>query len=387
MQHKLPLLALLLFLALPARAASIAESDDGPRRTLKAAFANSFLVGAAIDYGELRDTSSVLHNMIREEFSALVCENSMKADHTEPQEGVFNFAGGDAVVDYAERNGQVVTGHCLVWHSQCPAWMFRPDSTGRAVDRELLIRRMRNHIYTLCRHYRGRVKGWDVVNEAIEGDGSWRNSQYYRILGEEFIPLAFQFAHEADPEAELYYNDYGMDSPRKREAVVRLIRNLKARGLRIDAVGMQSHLSLWTDLDEYERSIEAFAAEGVKVMATELDVSVLPWPGEMPNADISTSFEYQERYNPYRNGLPDDVLAQQADFYRRLFDIYRRHADVISRVTFWGVHDGTSWLNNFPIRGRTNYPLFFDRKLQRKPFVDDILRDADNRDAQNLEMQ
>lgn len=375
MKHILPLLSLALLIWLPAK--------GWTQHTLKEAFADDFLVGAAIDYGELRDTSAVLHELIRSEFSAIVCENSMKADHTEPREDIFNLAGGDAVVDYAERNGQVVTGHCLVWHSQCPSWMFGPDSTGRPIDREMLIRRMRNHIYGVCGHYRGKVKGWDVVNEAIESDGSWRKSEYYRILGDEFIALAFQFAHEADPDAELYYNDYGMESPRKREAVVRLIRNLKARGLRIDAIGMQSHLSLWTDLDEYERSIEAFAAEGVKVMATELDVSVLPWPGsvnpelvEGPNADISTSFEYQERYNPYRDGLPDDVLAQQADFYRHLFAIYRRHADVITRITFWGVHDGTSWLNNFPIRGRTNYPLLFDRNLQRKPFVDEIIRDA-----------
>lgn len=375
MKHILPLLSLALLIWFPAK--------GWAQHTLKEAFADDFLVGAAIDYGELRDTSAVLHELIRNEFSAIVCENSMKADHTEPREGIFNFSGGDAVVDYAERNGQVVTGHCLVWHSQCPSWMFGPDSTGRPVDREMLIRRMRNHIYGVCGHYRGKVKGWDVVNEAIESDGSWRKSEYYRILGDEFIALAFQFAHEADPDAELYYNDYGMESPRKREAVVRLIRNLKARGLSIDAVGMQSHLSLWTNLDEYERSIEAFAAEGVKVMATELDVSVLPWPGsvnpelvEGQNADISTNFEYHERYNPYRDGLPDDVLAQQADFYRHLFAIYRRHADVITRVTFWGVHDGTSWLNNFPIRGRTNYPLLFDRNLQRKPFVDEIIRDA-----------
>lgn len=375
MHHLLSFLALFFF-GLTCRAVTIAGSDDDSCSTLKETFADDFLVGAAIDYGELRDTTSALHQLIRREFSALVCENSMKADHTEPQEGRFNFAGGDAVVDYAQRNGQVVTGHCLVWHSQCPAWMFGPDSTGHPVDRELLIRRMRNHIYGVCSHYRGKVKGWDVVNEAIEGDGSWRKSEYYRILGDEFIPLAFQFAHEADPDAELYYNDYGLDSPRKREAVVRLIRSLKARGLRIDAVGMQSHLSLWTNLDEYERSIEAFAAEGVNVMATELDVSVLPWPGEMPNADISTSFEYQERYNPYRDGLPEDVLAQQGDFYRRLFAIYRRHAAAITRVTFWGVHDGTSWLNNFPIRGRTNYSLLFGRNLLRKPFVEDIIRDA-----------
>lgn len=375
MHHILPLISLPLLFGL--------ATNGGPRRTLRDAFADDFLVGTAIDYGELRDTTSALHELIRSEFSAIVCENSMKASFTEPREGHFNFAGGDAVVNYAQRNGQVVTGHCLIWHSQCPAWMFGPDSTSRPVDREILIRRMRNHIYGVCRHYRGKVKGWDVVNEAIEGDGSWRKSEFYRILGDDFIGLAFQFAHEADPDAELYYNDYGLDSPRKREAVVRLIRSLKARGLRIDAVGMQSHLSHWTNLDEYERSIEAFAAEGVKVMATELDVSVLPWPGsvnpelvEGPNADISTSFEYQERYNPYRDGLPDDVLSQQADFYRHLFAIYRRHADVITRVTFWGVHDGISWLNNFPVRGRTNYPLLFDRNLQRKPFVEEIIRDA-----------
>ena len=343
---------------------------------LKDAFHEAFDIGTAIDVWQLRDTTSVLHTIIRQEFSTIVCENSMKADHTEPQEGVFNFAAGDAVVRYAEQNRQSVTGHCLVWHSQCPAWLFAPDSTGHPVSRDVLISRMKRHIYTVCSHYRGHVKGWDVVNEAIEADGSWRNSPYYRILGEDFIALAFQFAHEADPDAELYYNDYGMESPLKRDAVVRLIRSLKARGLRIDAVGMQSHLSLWTDLDAYERSIEAFAAEGVKVMATELDVSVLPWPGEIPNADISTNFEYQEKYNPYREALPSEVEAQQTDFYRRLFAIYRRHAADITRVTFWGVHDGVSWLNNFPIRGRTNYPLPFDRNLQRKSFVDAIITDV-----------
>lgn len=382
MHHIFTILSLAILLGFTSDDKICPENPQGIHY-LKDVFADDFLVGTAIDYGEIRDTTKILHELIRNEFSAVVCENSMKADHTEPQEGIFNFKGGDAIVSYAERNGQTVTGHCLVWHSQCPAWMFGPDSCGNPVDRDILIRRMRNHIYGVCAHYRGKVKGWDVVNEAIEGDGSWRNSPYYRILGDEFIPLAFQFAHEADPDAKLYYNDYGMDSPRKREAVVRLIRTLKARGLRIDAIGMQSHLSLWTDLSEYEKSIEAFAAEGVKVMATELDVSVLPWPGEMPNADISANFEYQEKYNPYRDGLPNDILAQQADFYLQLFAIYRRHSADITRVTFWGVHDGTSWLNNFPIHGRTNYPLFFDRSLQRKPFVDDIIRDALSNSSSN----
>lgn len=340
---------------------------------LKDMFCDDFLVGTAIDVWDINNPDPVLHELIRNEFSAVVPINSMKAEHTEPHEGVFTFAKGDAVADYAARNGMVLTGHCLVWHSQCPSWMFGADADGRPVDRELLINRMRNHIYGVAGHFRGRVRGWDVVNEAIENDGSWRQSKYYQVLGDEFVYLAFQFAHEADPDAELYYNDYGMESPQKREAVVRMVRELKARGLRIDAIGMQSHLSLWTNLDEYEKSIEAFAAEGVKVMATELDVSVLPWPDEMPNADINTRFEYQERFNPYRDGLPAEVEAQQAEFYSRLFEIYRRHSQYITRVTFWGVHDGTSWLNNFPIRGRTNYPLLFDRQLKRKPFVDSML--------------
>ena len=251
--------------------------------------------------------------------------------------------------------------------------MFAPDSLGHPVSRDILIRRMRRHIHEVVSHFRGKVKGWDVVNEAIEADGSWRHSPYYDILGDDYIPLAFQFAHEADPDAELYYNDYGMDSTQKREAVVRLIRSLKKQGLRIDAIGMQSHLSLWTNLEDYEKSIEAFSAEGVNVMATELDVSVLPWPDTMPNADISTSFAYQEKYDPYRDGLPADVEIRQAIFYNNLFRIFRRHRSDITRVTFWGVHDGTSWLNHFPIRGRTNYPLLFDRQLKRKPFVNDII--------------
>lgn len=341
------------------------------QQSLKDKFTDKFLIGAAIDYGEMYSKDSTLLHLIKREYNALVAGNCMKADHIEPREDVFNFKDGDYLADMAEQNGQVLTGHCLVWHSQCPRWMF-VDSLGHDVSKEVLIKRMRNHIYKVAGHYRGRLRGWDVVNEAIEGDGSWRKSKYYRILGDDFLPLAFQFAQEADPDAELYYNDYGMDAPGKREAVVRLVKDLKSRGLRIDAIGMQSHLSLWTNLEEYERSMQAFIDAGVKVMVTELDVSVLPWPGRMPTADISTSFEYQEKYNPYRNGLPDSINVQLGEFYKKLFQIYRRHAADITRVTFWGVHDGGSWLNNFPIRGRTNYPLPFDRQLQRKWFVDEL---------------
>jgi endo-1,4-beta-xylanase len=213
-----------------------------------------------------------------------------------------------------------------------------------------------------------------VVNEAIEWNGELRKSKFLKIIGPEFISLAFKFAHEADPDAELYYNDYGMDGKMKRDAVVRLVRQLKAEGIRIDAVGMQSHVSFSTPLDEYERSIEAFAAEGVKVIITELDLSVLPWPRNNMGAEVEANFEYQEKMNPFRNGLSKEMEQKQTDFYSRLFEIYLRHSDDITRVTFWGVSDGDSWKNNWPVRGRTDYPLAFDRQLRAKPFVREIIK-------------
>ena len=316
-----------------------------------------------------------MQNLIGRQFSAVVAENCMKGEVVQPKEGVFNFKDGDLLCELAERNAQVVTGHCLIWHSQPPKWMFT-DKDGKTVSREVLIERMKSHIYAVAGHFKGRVKGWDVVNEAILDNGKFRKSEYYRIIGPEFIRLAFQFAHEADPDAELYYNDYSMDRPGKRDAVVRLIRDLKAHGCRIDAVGMQSHVAFDTPLDEYEKSIEAFAAEGVKVMVTELDLSVLPWPKGNFGAAVETNFTYNDSLNPYRKGLSKEKEKEQTDFYTRLFDIYLRHSKDITRVTFWGVTDGDSWKNNWPVHGRTDYPLAFDRKMKAKPFVKEIIKMA-----------
>ena len=183
-----------------------------------------------------------------------------------------------------------VIGHTLIWHSQLAPW-FAVDEQGRDVSPEVLKQRMRDHIHTVVGRYKGRVKGWDVVNEAIEDDGSYRRNVFYRILGEEYIPLAFQYAHEADPDAELYYNDYSLANPRKREGVVRLVQKLKSRGLRIDAVGMQAHLGMeWPSVEEFEKSMLAFAATGVKVMVTELDLNALPAPRPDKAVTAVTSF-------------------------------------------------------------------------------------------------
>ncbi len=347
----------------------------GEEDFMREAFSDKFLIGTALNVKQIRSRNRDLQNLIGRQFSAVVAENCMKGEVVQPKEGVFNFKDGDLLCELAERNAQVVTGHCLIWHSQPPKWMFT-DKDGKTVSREVLIERMKSHIYAVAGHFKGRVKGWDVVNEAILDNGKFRKSEYYRIIGPEFIRLAFQFAHEADPDAELYYNDYSMDRPGKRDAVVRLIRDLKAHGCRIDAVGMQSHVAFDTPLDEYEKSIEAFAAEGVKVMVTELDLSVLPWPKGNFGAAVETNFTYNDSLNPYRKGLSKEKEKEQTDFYTRLFDIYLRHSKDITRVTFWGVTDGDSWKNNWPVHGRTDYPLAFDRKMKAKPFVKEIIKMA-----------
>lgn len=345
--------------------------------TLKDAFKDKFLIGTALNTRQVVSRNKELQSLIKDQFSAVVAENCMKAEEVQPKEGQFDFRNGDRLCDLAEKNGQVVTGHCLIWHSQAPKWFFK-DKDGKEVSREVLIQRMKDHIYKVVGHYKGRVKGWDVVNEAIEGNGEFRKSPYYRIIGPDFIRLAFQFAHEADPDAELYYNDYSMDLPRKREAVVKLVKDLKANGCRIDAVGMQSHVAFDTPLDEYEKSIEAFAAAGVKVMVTELDLSVLPWPKGNFGAAVETNFDYKKAMDPYKDGLTSEMEKKQSDFYVKLFDIYLRHSKDITRVTFWGVTDGDSWKNNWPVHGRTDYPLAFDRDLQPKPFVQEIVNMAES---------
>lgn len=354
---------------------AVAFAESG--KTLREAFADKFLIGAALNVRQVVSGDEALQSLIREQFSSVVAENCMKAEEVQPVEGEFNFRDGDRLCDLAEKNGQVVIGHCLIWHSQAPKWFFT-DKDGGDVSREVLIQRMKDHIYNVAGHYKGRVKGWDVVNEAVLDNGEYRNSPFYRIIGPEFIQLAFQFAHEADPDAELYYNDYNMDSPRKRETVVRMVQELKAKGCRIDAVGMQSHVGFDTPLDEYEKSLEAFAATGVKVMVTELDLSVLPRPRGNYGAAVETNFDYRQTLDPYKDGLPADKLEEQCDFFTRLFDIYLRHSKDITRVTFWGVTDGDSWKNDWPIRGRTDYPLAFNRDLTPKPFVQTVIEMAES---------
>lgn len=344
------------------------------QRSLKQTVGKHFLIGAAVSDEILRGGDPAAADILSRHFNCVVGENCMKGEKIHPEENRYDWSLADSLVAFAVRNQMTLIGHCLVWHSQPPRWMFT-DRNGQTVTRDTLISRMRRHIFDVVRRYRGRVKGWDVVNEAVNDDGSMRRSPYYNIIGADYIELAFRFAHEADPNAELYINDYSMANPAKRATYCRLLREMRAKGLRIDAIGMQSHCGLdYPDLKEYEASIDSFAACGVKVMVTELDVNVLPNPKGFGGADVSSNYQYMERLNPYRDGLTKSVEKAFTKRYVDLFNIFYRHRHQLSRVTLWGITDRTSWLNNYPVKGRTNYPLLFDRNYKAKTVVKKITR-------------
>jgi endo-1,4-beta-xylanase len=349
------------------------KNDSTP---LKDAFSGKFYIGTALNVRQIMGQDSATMEVVKTHFISIVAENCMKSGMIQPNEGEFNFKLADEFVKFGEENDMFIIGHTLIWHSQAPRWFFT-DEEGNEVSREVLIERMKNHIYTVVGRYKGRVKGWDVVNEAVLDDGSFRKSKFYEIIGEDFIKLAFQFANEADPEAELYYNDYSMAEPGKRSGVVKMVRNLQEQGVKIDAIGMQGHIGLDNPpIQEFEKSIETYSGLGLKVMVTELELTVLPMPDWSAGAEISTDYEYQKELNPYTEGLPDSVNVAFENRYLDFFNLFLKHQDVISRVTLWGVNDNNSWKNNWPVRGRTDYPLLFDRNNEPKPVVDKIIKET-----------
>ena len=350
------------------------EQQDEKATSLKEALNDAFYIGAALNVDQIFERDIMAADIVKNHFSAIVAENCMKSMYMQPKEGEFYFDEADKFVEFGERNNMFITGHCLIWHSQAPAWFFT-DENGNDVSKEVLIERMKSHITTIVSKYKGRIRGWDVVNEAINDDGSWRDSKFYQIIGEEFIPLAFQFAHEADPDTELYYNDYNEWHAGKKDAIVNMIKSLKEKGLRIDAVGMQGHLGMdYPSLQEYKAAINAYSSAGVKVMITELDMSALPSPRQNVGANVADTEAYRQEVNPYTDGLPEDVSIVWTNRMAEFFKLFIDNKTIISRVTMWGVTDAGSWKNNFPMRGRTDYPLLFDRDHKAKPIVNEIIK-------------
>ncbi|KEO73779.1 endo-1,4-beta-xylanase [Anditalea andensis] len=363
-------LAVILLIGLSCMVKTEKRADN----TLKDAFEGKFYIGAALSANHINDEGQASMQVLKNHFNSIVAENVMKSGMIQVREGEFNFDQADKFIEIGKKNDFHIVGHTLIWHSQAPRWFFTDDE-GNDVSPEVLSKRMETHIKTVVGRYKGQVKGWDVVNEAILDDGSWRQSKFYEILGEDFMKLAFQYAHEADPEAELYYNDYSMANPGKRNGVVNMVKKLQDQGVKIDGIGMQGHVGLeYPTIEAFEKSILAFSDLGVTVMITELDLSVLPSPKRDMGAEVSTNVAYQKSLNPYTEGLPDSVQNQFDERYLAFFKLFLDHHDKISRVTLWGINDGDSWKNGWPVRGRTDYPLLFNRDNTPKSVVKDIVQ-------------
>jgi len=348
----------------------------GVSPALKDLFGDSFLIGGALNNAQIAGQDPTALEIVARHFNAISPENVLKWDAVHPEPAGYDFALADRYVALGQALGAFIVGHALVWHQQTPACVFEGEA-GAVLDRDTLLARMRSHIRTVVGRYRGKIHGWDVVNEALEDDGTWRRSPWYATLGEEYVAQAFEFAREADPDAQLYYNDYNLWKPAKRDAAARLVTSLRGRGIRVDGVGEQGHWLLDDPpADAIEAMIVAFEKLGLKTMITELDVDPLPRPDGLEGADVSKRVEFKSTLNPYADGLPDAFQKQLAQRYADVFGVFMKHRGAVGRVTFWGVTDADTWLNDWPVPGRTNHPLLWDRDGRPKPSFDAVVETA-----------
>jgi endo-1,4-beta-xylanase len=356
-----------------ALAAVAAVGAEGP--ALKDLMPKGMLLGVAVSQSQVEEKDAAAAALVTRHYDSITPENLLKWGPVHPEPDKYNFGPADTFVAFGEKRKMTIIGHTLVWHSQTPAWVFE-GKDGKPLDRETALGRMRDHINAVVGRYKGRIKGWDVVNEAINDDaeGSMRKSKWQQAIGDDYIAKAFEFAHAADPQAELYYNDYNLTSAPKRATAIRIVKDLKARGLRVDGIGEQGHWLLGgPSLADIEATITDIAAAGVKVLITELDVDVLPRDPGMYGADLEKRAKFKAETNLYPDSLPADKQKELARRYADIFALFLKHKDKITRVTFWGVDDGHTWLNGFPIPGRINHPLLFDRQRKPKPAYDAVV--------------
>jgi endo-1,4-beta-xylanase len=347
-----------------------AKSGSGPvssdaSRSLQAKFGSKFVVGVALGGRVPDDYSPVERALIVDQFGSVTPENCMKMQHLQPKEGQFDFEQADALVAFAQERKMQVCGHTLVWakDERTPSWMFLDGD--KPASRELVLDRMRTHIKTVVGRYRGKVASWDVVNEVLDdGEPYLRESSWQKLAGPEFVARAFEWAHEADPDALLVYNDYNVELPKKREKLLRLLGELRDKNVPLHAVGIQGHWEVdRIPLKDIDALLASMKAMGLKVMVSELDLGLVPrgpW-----YAEGGKNREQVARTNPLAEGVPPELVERQARQYAELFRLFRDRSDAIARVTFWDLHDGRSWLNNFPWR-HAEHPLLFDRQAKPK---------------------
>jgi endo-1,4-beta-xylanase len=332
-----------------------ASAQTTEAKGLKDYYKDYFPIGVAVSSQSLKDPQQAA--LILSQFNSLTPENAMKMGPIHPEENRYYWKDADAIVDFAQARGLRVRGHNLCWHEQTPDWLFK-GADGKQVTKEVLLKRLKDHITAVVSRYKGRIYAWDVVNEAIDDDNSkfLRNSLWYQICGEDFIVKAFEYAHEADPNAVLFYNDYNTERPEKRERVYQLLKKLVDAKVPINGVGLQAHWSIYEpDQKELIETIKRFSSLGLKVQITELDISIYQWEKQKRSMRAGES----DAYTP-------ELEKKQADKYAEVFKVFRNYKDVISGVTFWNISDKHTWLDEYPVMGRKNYPLLFDQHYQPK---------------------
>jgi endo-1,4-beta-xylanase len=346
-------------------AVSTAKSAESP--TLKDAYKNCFMIGVALNQRQFTEQDTNGAALVKRQFNSISPENVMKWESIHPRPGRdgYDFAQADCYVEFGEKNGMFIVGHTLVWHSQTPRWVFQGEGTN-AASREVLLERMREHIHTVVGRYKGRIKAWDVVNEALSEDGSLRRSPWYRIIGEDYIAKAFEYAHEADPAAELRYNDYSLEHERKRDGAIALVKNLQAQKVPIGGLGSQTHANLASPTAEsLDSALTAFAELGIPMSITELDVNA------SQRGQRSQSAEVSQNAQAVGGGLAEAANQKLADQYASLFRVFMKHRKNIKLVTFWGVTDRDSWRSS-------GTPLLFDRDWRPKPAFAAVIVEATN---------
>ena len=369
--HRVILLLLLFF-----SISSICQNENGLAYLYRDHFLlGSIYHGSVLGNNKLNPNQDQEHKIISKEFNTITAENCMKPLFLLDQNGNYNFEESDKFVDYALENNLTIVGHTLVWKNSAPEWFFK-DEKGNTISREILILRLKDYIKTVVSRYKGKISYWDVVNEAVDVFKSDDNKSYaalkpspwYDIIGEDYIKIAFEAAHDADPNCKLIYNDYNMYQTEKTDFIIDMVNSLKSEGVPIHGIGSQGHMFLnHPSLDKVEYWLRKILEANISLHITELDVSVLPNAWKHRGASVEDRFDLAQEFNPYPNYIPSSKLKQQAKRYKSLFKLFLKYSHTIERVTFWGVWDGNSWRNYLPMKGRTDYPLLFDRSFKPKP--------------------
>ncbi|PTB92538.1 1,4-beta-xylanase [Marivirga lumbricoides] len=335
---------------------SVSEEKEQSANGLHEYYSGYFPIGVAVSPRALEDSAQSA--LILREFNSMTPENVMKAGPIHPSPNQYNWGPADAVSNYAKENDLKLRGHALVWHQQYPGWFFK-DENGDQISKDTLYARMKSHITEVVNRYKDVIYAWDVVNEAVSDNSDFvyrQESPYYQIAGEEYLAKAFEFAHAADPQAKLFYNDYNAARPEKVDRIYTLVKKLKDAGVPIHGVGIQGHWSIFEPSEKDLRyAIDKYASLGLDVQITELDVSIYPWEKERRAMKPGESDEFT-------NELEEKQLKQ----YDMFFHVFRDYKETLTGVTFWNISDQYTWLDTYPVEGRKNYPLLFDQELKPK---------------------